>query len=112
MIALFLKQLKNFAEITANKNLNKMRMVANPVKVQLLVQPADLEFMLQMLQVFKRKQMLDFSVEKSFLKGNSKEEAISLDGPSLTGEELRRIVEEAEKEPMVEYKDFKAAFGL
>lgn len=75
------------------------------VKINLFIRRSELEFMLQVLGAFKRKKMIDFTIE-------NQQDALALEGPPLSEEELLKIVEDAEQESKVSYEEFKAIFEL
>ena len=82
-------------------------MVLNNLNVNLSIQASDVEVVLRVLQAFKEKKMLDFSVENP-----GRKELLALEGSPMTAAELRKIVEEAELEPAVSYAEFKSILEI
>ncbi len=82
--------------------------ISRGIPVNLFIQPTDFEFIVRILQAFRQKKMLEFSLPKP-------EEMLASpmqEGAPLTQVELLRMVEEAEQEEKVSYEGFKTMFSL
>ena len=76
------------------------------ISVDLRVNRSDIDFVLNLLQALKKKEMVEYKIKAP---GPN---SIALEGPALTVEELNDIIEEAEKGKKYNYEEFRAKYQL
>ena len=76
----------------------------NNIKVNLLVKGADWDLVLNLLNVLKKKNMVEFEIEDK--------PDPELEQSGWTKKELNAIIEEAEKQESISFEDFFAKCGL
>ncbi|MEZ4962819.1 MAG: hypothetical protein R2830_23540 [Saprospiraceae bacterium] len=78
--------------------------ISPDIKVNLLVKGSEWELVLNLLQVLKHKEMVDFDIENMPSEGPSP--------PEWTAQSLNEMLEKAENEENIPYEDFRSKYGL
>ena len=85
---------------------------ANSVKIELFIKPSELNFILQILNAFKQKKVLEFKLPESESNTDFDYEKYVTEGAPLSEAELLQLVDEAEKSEKLTPEEFRQALGL
>ena len=84
----------------------------NNIKVELFVKPTELAFILKILDAFRQKKVLDFSLPETEKNTDFDYEKYITEGTPLSEKELLELIDEAEKSENLTPEEFKQALGI